>query len=400
MANYLSALSCIELNDFIGLGYGMQIIGNSFVNSLYQNEFNQFDIGINFFSADIGPNVGTQSNTDPTEGNVMGNTWNCTACGTITNNRLAGQYSGTGVFWYTNTNTVSDQEYPDNSILGGLINPIYLSGMTSSNSECLLPIFPFDEDPGVPLNLRIRNETFGGIVADTIRYPENYHSEFKYIARQIAFSILKKNPDLIEMDDDSDTSFVSFYNETLTSNINKIDSLETLLANKSYAAADTLLNHFIDTNNIEYNYKRVYRIYIKLKIYGDTSLTETELDELNAIAYENPLIYGKAVFIARNILRLEIHDEEISSARLMNPNKSITERKLLIYPNPAREYVKIEIAGIEIAYNILVTDIAGRIIFIGNQLNIINTSSFSPGIYFIKTIYDGGSLNGSFIINR
>ena len=246
----------------------------------------------------------------------------------------------------------------------------------------------------------MRNETFGSIVTDSSRYPENYHSEFKYIARQIAFSILKKNPDLIEMDDDSDTSFVSFYNETLSSNINKIDSLETLLANKAYVAADTLLNYFVDTNNIEYNYKRVYRIYIKLKIYGDTSLTETELDELNAIAYENPLIYGKAVFIARNILRLEIHDEEISSARLMNPNKSITERKLLIYPNPAREYVKIEIAGIEIAYNILVTDIAGRIIFIGNQLNIINTSSFSPGIYFIKTIYDGGSLNGSFIINR
>ena len=246
----------------------------------------------------------------------------------------------------------------------------------------------------------MRNETFGSIVTDSSRYPENYYSEFRYLARQMAFSLLKKNPDLIVMDDASDTSFVSFYNETMASNINKIDSLETLLANKSYAAADTLLNYFVDTNNIEYNYKRVYRIYIKLKIYGDTSLTETESDELNAIAYENPLIYGKAVFIARNILRLEIYDEELSSARLMNPNKNITESKLLIYPNPAREYVKIEITGIEKVYSILVSDITGRIIFSGNQSNIINTSSFSPGIYFVKTIYDGGSLNGSFIINR
>ena len=246
----------------------------------------------------------------------------------------------------------------------------------------------------------MRNETFGSIVTDSSRYPENYQSEFRYLARQMTFSILKKNPDLIVMDDDSDTSFVSFYNETLTSNINKIDSLETLLANKAYVAADTLLNYFVDTNNIEYNYKRVYRIYIKLKIYGDTSLTETELDELNAIAYENPLIHGKSVFIARNILRLEIYDKELSSARLMNPNKNIKEGKLLIYPNPAREYVKIEIAGIERIYSILITDITGRIIFSGNQLNVINTSSFSPGIYFVKTIYDGGSLNGSFIINR
>ena len=90
----------------------------------------------------------------------------------------------------------------------------------------------------------------------------------------------------------------------------------------------------------------------------------------------------------------------ITSARLMNPRREETENKLLIYPNPARDYVKIEITGIEKVYSLLVTDITGRIIFSGTQLNSINTSSFSPGIYFVKTIYDGGSLNGSFIINR
>ena len=121
---HISAMSCIEKNDFIGLGYGMQVIGNSIINSLYQNDFDQFDIGINFISADIGPTVGTQSTIDPDDGNVMGNTWNCAACGSVTNNRIGGQYSGIGVDWFTNTNTVSDEEYPDNSVSPvNIINP-------------------------------------------------------------------------------------------------------------------------------------------------------------------------------------------------------------------------------------------------------------------------------------
>ncbi|MBK9400308.1 MAG: hypothetical protein IPN36_05425 [Bacteroidetes bacterium] len=177
------------------------------------------------------------------------------------------------------------------------------------------------QDTGLPLTLRIRNEIFGGIVTDSSRYPAGYHDEFRYNARQMAFSFLKKNPDLIVMDDDSDTSFVSFYNETLTSNINKIDSLETLLSKKLYVEADTLLNHFTDTNTIEYNYKRVYRLYIKQQLYGDTSLTDSDWDELNAIAHDHPLTSGKAVFAARNMLKLEIHDGELSSARMMQPKR-------------------------------------------------------------------------------
>ncbi|MBK7967054.1 MAG: hypothetical protein IPK10_18470 [Bacteroidetes bacterium] len=43
------------------------------------------------------------------------------------------------------------------------------------------------QDTGLPLPLKVRNETFGGIVTDSSRYPENYYSEFRYLARQMAF---------------------------------------------------------------------------------------------------------------------------------------------------------------------------------------------------------------------
>ena len=223
------------------------------------------------------------------------------------------------------------------------------------------------QDTGLPLTLRIRNETFGGIVSDSIRYPDDYYDEFRYNARQMAFSILKKNPDLIVMDDDSDTSFVSFYNESLESNINKIDSLETLLSKRQFVEADTLLNHFTDTNNIEHNYKRVYKLYIKQQLYGDTSFSSTNLDELNAIAYEHPLTAGLAVFVARNMLKLEVHDGELSSSRMMNPTRLEVAKKLLLYPNPAQDYLRIKLNGSDKIEEINILDITGRIVFNSQQ---------------------------------
>ncbi|MBK7965936.1 MAG: hypothetical protein IPK10_12070 [Bacteroidetes bacterium] len=235
---------------------------------------------------------------------MMGNTWVCSTC-VSTTNRITGSISSP-LDWYYTGSTTNNPEYPDNSVTGGFFTPYPLNGSVSTDSECLLSsLSSEEEDTGLPLSLRLRNETFGGIVTDSTRYPDSYYDEFRYNARQMTFILLKKDPDLIVMDDDSDTSFVSFYNETLESNINKIDSLETLLSKRQFVEADTLLNHFTDTNNIEHNYKRVYKLYIKQQVYGDTSLSSTDRDELNAIAYEHPLTGGLAVFVARNIIKLE-----------------------------------------------------------------------------------------------
>ncbi|MBL0097437.1 MAG: hypothetical protein IPP46_13845 [Bacteroidetes bacterium] len=293
-----SPFSCTEQNIFTRMSIGMHITGNSMFNSLYKNEFAEFDQGVFLDNTFIGSSIGTQDPPGSGSGNVMRNKWTCSSCGSLTFNRITGTITSP-LDWYHDAGSTSDPEFPDNSVSGGLFSEIELTGTVSDDSECLLPAFPLEEeDTGLPLTLRIRNETLGGIVTDSIRYPNGYHGEFRYTARQMAFGILKKNADLIEMDDDSDTSFVSFYNETVASNINKIDSLETLLSNKLFVEADTLLNHFTDTNTIEHNYKRVYRLYIKLQLYGDTSLTNSDWDELYAIAMLHPLTGGHAVYVA------------------------------------------------------------------------------------------------------
>ncbi|MBL7925235.1 MAG: T9SS type A sorting domain-containing protein, partial [Bacteroidia bacterium] len=395
-----SSLSCIEQNIFSELGFSMDVSGTSIISSLYQNQFYEFDAGIHFSLADIGPKVGTQSSSNPNDGNVMGNLWTCTSCGLTTNNRITGNYGGQGLLWYTPTNTTGDPEFPDNSVAGGLLTPFPLLGTTSDDSECPLPSIPLEEEGGLTISLSTRNETFGSIVADTGRYPEEYQNEFRYINRQLAFGVLKRHPELIEMDDDSDTSFVNFYNGTLESNINTLDSLENLIANSLFVAGDTLLNHFTDTNHIEYNYKRVYRLYIKARLYGDTSLTDSEWDELYAIANEHPLTGGKAVFVARNFLKLEIHNEELSSSRIMYNNKQGVNKKLVIYPNPANNYVQIKVPGAEEANNVLVSDFTGRVIVNLTGAEIINTTLFAQGLYLVRVLSEGERYFGSFVITR
>ncbi|MBP6511407.1 MAG: T9SS type A sorting domain-containing protein [Bacteroidia bacterium] len=395
-----SSMLCIEDNDFTKLGVGMHVTGNSIINSLYKNEFTFFDEGI-FLDNDpyIGPSVGTQDPNNLNNGNVMRNVWNCSSCSTTTN-RITG-FISVGLKWYHDQALTSDPEFPDYPLTIGALDEERLTGTVTNDSECQLTSFiSEEEDTGLPLTLRIRNETFGGIVSDSIRYPDGYYDAFRYNARQMAFNLLKKNLDLIVMDDDSDTSFVSFFNETLTSNINKIDSLETLLSKRLFVEADTLLNHFTDTNTIEYNYKRVYRLYIKLHLYGDTSLTNSEWDELYEIAYQHPLIGGLAVYVARNMLNLEVHDGELSSARMMQPKKQEEIGKLILYPNPANEYLKVKWTGSERISQVSIHDITGRIVLNSFNTDLLITSQLIAGLYFVKARIDENWFNETFVISR
>ena len=117
-------------------------------------------------------------------------------------------------------------------------------------------------------------------------------------------------------------------------------------------------------------------------------------------AYSQSLLYSDAVFTARNMLNLEVHDGELSSARLMNPNIVEIENKLLIYPNPAHNTVWIKLSNSENVNSIIVADITGRIVLMNSEVEIINTSFLSQGLYFVKVTHDDENYFSNFIISR
>ena len=386
--------SCIENSTLDHLGFGMRFFGASVVQSFYLNTFTHFDEGVHLETADIGPTVGTEDPPGSGYGNVMGNAWYlCNGCTATT--KISGSIMGV-LTWFTDVN--SGARYPDNNVPGLTIIQL---GSATELSECQLSISSeAEEDYGNTMSLRRRNESFGSVVADTARYPEEYATELRLLAREAVFKIFRKHPGLLYRDDDSDTSFISFYNGLLSSKIYKTDSLDELIRAGNYALADTLLNHFTSTNDFEYNYKLAYRYALKWLMYGDTAITDTERDELNVIAHTHPVDGGLAVYLARNMLHLEIYDEELSSSRLMQPKAEKKERSTLIYPNPANEYVIVQLSNKEYVDQIRVVDITGRVCLVTGNSSMLNTFSLSPGIYFVKALSKGEEFNGSFIINR
>jgi Secretion system C-terminal sorting domain len=386
--------SCIENNAITNFGHGMSFFGASYIYSLFSNEITDFDIGVNLTNANIGPTVGTEDVNNPGNDNVMGNSWIlCNGCTATT--KIMGSLSAAGLFWFTDGNPGST--LPESNNL--TISVINLSSPTVE-SECPMPLdYMEDDDP--PFNLRIRNELFGGVVADSIRYTQEYESEFRYEGKQVVFGVLKNHPALLDMDDESDDAFVEFYSGMLSSNIKKIDSIETLIDQKQFMLAYTLLNEFVDTNTIEYNYKFVFSYYIKLMLWGADSLDDSDKDELLAIAYENPLLGGKSIYMARTILNLEIRDEPLSSSsRLMQPKTEAKDITLNVFPNPAGDLVNVKLSNALVPQEILIFDITGRMSAVFSNTNQVHTAFLIPGVYFLKVKYENYTWNEYLIINR
>lgn len=361
------------------------------------NEFDEFFSGVFFNNGDIGAGVGTRSPTDLTNGNVMGNIWTCTSCSS-TQQRIMGNYSGTGLKWFTPTSVATDPDFPHTLIVGVTASPL-LGSIVTNNSECTIPSDPFEDDPDVPISLRTRNDNFGGVVSDTNRYPEAIHEEIRYTNRLLVYKLLKKYPALLNFDDPSDTAFRSFYNLNQVSNLNKLDSVELLLTSRLFVAADSLLSNFNDTNTIEHNYRRAYQLYVKKAMIGDTSLTQNEINELYDIAYQHPLLGGKAVFVARNMLRLEVEDNLEGGYRLLAKKES-GNKQLKIYPNPASSHLFIQLTETEKVDVFQLLDMTGRTVIEQQKVNEISVAILSPGLYLIQVKHEGVIYKDKLVISK
>ncbi len=118
------------------------------------------------------------------------------------------------------------------------------------------------------------------------------------------------------------------------------------------------------------------------------------------LAYSPSLLYSHAVFAARNMLNLEVHDGELSSARMMQTNSKEEIGKLLLYPNPANEYLILKWTGSERISQVSIHDIAGRIVLNSFNADLLITSKLTVGLYYVKAKVNENWFNGTFIISR
>lgn len=75
------------------------------------------------------------------------------------------------------------------------------------------------------------------------------------------------------------------------------------------------------------------------------------------------------------------------------------ERQIRIYPNPAKDYLRIENTGNNRIREISISDITGREIMVIKECNRpINISSLASGVYIVKVIYSGSEITRKLVV--
>ncbi|MBP7166434.1 MAG: T9SS type A sorting domain-containing protein [Bacteroidia bacterium] len=381
--------TCIEQNNLEALGQGMRFSGNSIVYSLFRNTMSGFDQGVFLHSADIGLRQGWYGGIIE---NDLDNNW--IRSNGPTTDRIQGQtWNGTPIDWNTRVTSVSDSRYPDGDL--SVVTPFIITGSSYPFSQCPIEV---SNDP--PYSGNTRNAWFGYIAGDSGRYIENYYYSFKYQSEFALFKELKKFPSLLSLDDSSDVSFQSFYENAEVSNYAIFDSIESLIASGLMNIAYTMTEAIVDTNEIEFCQKKVWMIYLNKILQGDI-LNSVDSNLLDSIAHLNALVKGPGVRMARILLNLEIYDEIESNSRLASQTKKVEPPfDIMLVPNPASWVLKIFPSILSTHTMITIHDITGRILDQKSDTQVIDISSISSGSYLLKYEADGKTVSKLFIIKK
>ncbi|MBL7928721.1 MAG: T9SS type A sorting domain-containing protein, partial [Bacteroidia bacterium] len=237
-----------------------------------------------------------------------------------------------------------------------------------------------------------RDNRYGAIVGDSADYID-YTSELSYKDRENLFLAMKINSSLLVANTPNDAAFQQFYSDVTESNIGMFESIDSLMAAGNLIDAAIINSLLNDTNFIEYNRKSVNEILMQ-KILQDSALSNADTLILENIAYQNPITGGSAVFQARAILFLEIHDIPLA-LRIRNPvNKEPKHQsQFIVQPNPANENCTIKFPESDTNLAFEIRDVTGRLVFhkkikpTVNSLN-LNLQFLQQGVYCVR-INDG-----------
>ncbi|OQA07661.1 MAG: hypothetical protein BWY67_01677 [Bacteroidetes bacterium ADurb.Bin397] len=334
------------------------------------NDLNSGGTGVNIDGADISP-----------QGISSTETWENTWKGYSTSiNGVVGT-PAQQTFWYYDPLLANGNPFPHPSS----VNP---QGTTPTIAEtCSLNII---------IDVHERDAQFGKVVADSMNYSYSAE-ELEYKSRTHLFNLIKSDTTLLTKSTAKDSLFRNFYSGVEQLNIGIFYKIDSLILEGNLDAAADLNNSITDSLEWESNLKAVYSIIIN-KTLRDSLLNASDTTMLEEIAFQNPMDGGRAVFWARALLFLEIHDETIS-ARIgsINSSLNITHQKdsttIQLFPNPANDQCQVVVTGIKKDFIVRVKDIVGQDLYIksiASEINLINidTSFMTPGMY-ILIVTDG-----------
>ena len=373
-----------KMNTLTNLRKGFYGAGTCEETALQCNEmFDCYPSGIHFDGADL-PDQGY--NCLPNY-----NVWNGNNYGLNDNLKISGYINGNQIKWYyAGASINSNPLYPEPSAIN-IVLPFLAINCG--------PIGSCGESERYLGNLQQRAEYLEKVIQDTIDYLvfpyENRTYDLEY-AQNV-------------MSDDSSLIINSVYEQFLQGieqeNLGKLNEVRRLLMSGEINLAYIKNNAVIYQNIMQQNAKAVNSIELnKLLNYNTDPYSLVETNTLNNVAYQPAMLGGKAVYNAREDLRLRLEDGASSlrqSTIVSKENNNLIDISVL--PNPSNGTFNIKSNDLG-QFDLTIMDVAGKIVF--NDLNCSNRKEIDinylqNGIYFLMLEYsDGNHKTSKLVINH
>ncbi|HLG35011.1 MAG TPA: T9SS type A sorting domain-containing protein [Bacteroidia bacterium] len=184
----------------------------------------------------------------------------------------------------------------------------------------------------------------------------------------------------------------AFYDSAGATDIGAMASVKFLLGENDTTGASIANSQITPDNQAEENEQVTNEIYLATwaqDIYALDSLQDTTL---SAIAAQNPLSGGPAVYVARAMLGVDYDDFGPEEENRLEANNSERPKYIHVYPNPASDELNVDYSLGENELGLLsVTDLLGREIMNeklhSSQKSIkISTKDIEDGMYFLRLI--------------
>jgi hypothetical protein len=168
-----------------------------------------------------------------------------------------------------------------------------------------------------------------------------------------------------------------------------------------------LNNQILPTNLLETKRQWVNQIYFDYIVQQKT-IPQNTIDELEILAASSPFVMGDAVYSARNIVGYTEITVNLKEMENTNNTDSVEISPILIkvYPNPANEFITVEINGnTEKSIKFVLTNTIGLKVFEkmlkgSNTTYTIDVRKLKQGIYIYETLFEitGESINKGRIV--
>ncbi|MBL7888094.1 MAG: T9SS type A sorting domain-containing protein [Bacteroidia bacterium] len=254
------------------------------------------------------------------------------------------------------------------------------------------------------------NETtlLTSLATDESAYPV-YGEEHQYSHKKYAFDKLEANGAI------NNATLQNFYDSVQVESMGKLKQVDNALKLNDAALASALNSSLFANNVVENNQKVFNALYLNYLNNNEYMFTQTEKDELLAIAEQCPFEGGNAVWQAR-VLYSTIENEWIefidncdASVRQMTlentpTTETIMDNRFKLYPNPNNGQMVLEYTIEKNEEAILnIYDIAGKLIRTdlinsNNKSIAINENSLDGGIYYYCISVKGKSVKSDKLI--